>query len=68
MNAYDDLINSRAKRSAPQLLEALEDLLEDTQHAEHRCGDPCCPVDSARRIVALVKTGKSQPPTASEKP
>lgn len=27
-------------------------LLEDTQHADHRCGDPDCIVDIARRVLA----------------
>jgi ribA/ribD-fused uncharacterized protein len=31
-----------------KLAEALEELLNDTQHANHSCGDPNCPVSTAR--------------------
>ena len=31
-----------------RLREALKDLLEDTQHSKHHCGDEDCPVDRAR--------------------
>ena len=34
-----------------ELLEALRDLLADTQHADHFCGDPTCPVAKARAAI-----------------
>jgi len=37
------------------LVEALDGLLEDTQHATHHCGDPDCPVDAARAALARAK-------------
>lgn len=36
-----------------ELAEALKNLLNDTQHSEHFCGDPNCPVANA--IAALAK-------------
>lgn len=36
-----------------ELVEALKNLLNDTQHSEHFCGDPNCPVANA--IAALAK-------------
>lgn len=39
-----------------QLLEALKGLLQDTQHAEHDCGDEeWCPVIKARAAIAQVE-------------
>lgn len=34
-----------------RLREALAGLLNDTQHSEHNCGDPQCPVDAARAAL-----------------
>ena len=33
------------------LVEALRNLLADTQHAEHNCGDEDCPVAKARALL-----------------
>ena len=44
----------RAARQAPDtsgLREALEDLLDDTQHSDHDCGDVDCPVTRARAAL-----------------
>lgn len=39
--------------SAPDLLDAVTNLLQDTQHANHICGDgPHCPVVKARAAIA----------------
>lgn len=57
--SFDDAIQTDADieliAAAPDLIDALEALLEDTQHAEHDCGDPDCPVRKAR--AALEKAG-----------
>ena len=37
------------------LVEALDDLLADTQHATHDCGDDDCPVRRARAALALYR-------------
>lgn len=34
-----------------RLRAALRELLGDTQHAAHACGDPDCPVDRARALL-----------------
>lgn len=36
----------------PGLREALENLLEDTEHRSHECGDADCPVSRARAALA----------------
>ena len=36
-----------------RLREALRRLLDDSQHSEHRCGDPYCPVDYARVALGM---------------
>lgn len=38
-----------------QCVEALDDLLNDTQHKDHNCGDENCPVDKAREVLGKVK-------------
>ena len=39
-----------------KLLEALKDLLQDTQHAEHECGDEeWCPVIKARAAISQAE-------------
>lgn len=37
-----------------ELKNALLDLLDDTEHANHDCGDAKCPVARARAILAKV--------------
>jgi hypothetical protein len=34
-----------------RLRDALEDLLDDTQHSEHDCGDTDCPVARAHAVL-----------------
>ncbi len=34
-----------------RLRDALKDLLEDTQHVDHNCGDEDCPVANARAAL-----------------
>lgn len=34
-----------------ELEKALKNLLEDTQHSEHYCGDEDCPVAVAKRVL-----------------
>lgn len=52
------LANARLIAAAPDLLAALTELLADTQHVRHNCGDPDCPVDVARQVVARA-TGET---------
>jgi hypothetical protein len=33
------------------LLEALGNLIDDTQHSEHHCSDASCPVAIAKRVL-----------------
>ena len=52
------LANARLIAAAPELLEALRELLEDTQHANHDCGDlSYCPVSKARAAIAKATGG-----------
>lgn len=44
--------NARLVSAAPELLEALHNLLADTQHSKHKCDDPDCPVEAARAVIA----------------
>lgn len=55
------MVAIRAKRRSSELLSALKDLLEDTQHSTHNCGDPDCCVAVARRLVAEIE-GTVRPP------
>ena len=58
-------VNARLIAAAPELLEALHGLLQDTQHKEHDCGDTeWCPVIRAKRAIALA-TGEEPPMTAN---
>lgn len=41
--------------AAPEMYEALKDLLADTQHISHNCGEEDCPVFRARSVVAKVE-------------
>lgn len=34
---------------------ALRELLADTPHANHNCGDPDCPVDRARAVLGGMR-------------
>ena len=47
---------ARLKSSNKEMLEALENLVEDTQHCEHDCGDPDCPVQQAREVINSART------------
>lgn len=42
------------------LVEALDELLADTQHATHDCGDADCPVRRAHAALALYNKGTGQ--------
>lgn len=54
----DFAFNARLIAAAPDLLEALRELLDDTQHSTHDCGDDDCPVRRAR--AAIVKATGAQ--------
>jgi hypothetical protein len=54
------LANARLIAAAPDLLEALKLLLEDTQHKTHDCGDACCPVGIARAALAKATGNDSR--------
>ena len=41
-----------------ELVEALRNLLEDTQHSEHECVDKDCPVAVARAVLAKYDARK----------
>lgn len=48
--------DARLIAAAPELLEALKDLLSDTQHSTHDCGDEeWCPVIKARAAIAKAQ-------------
>lgn len=49
------LLEERAKKHAERMFFALRELLEDTQHKDHDCGEAGCPVDEARKVVRLVE-------------
>lgn len=61
----DETINANARliEAAPELLDALIDLLLDTQHSEHNCTDEHCPVARAKRAISHA-TGEPLPPNA----
>lgn len=44
-------IQREAADEIERLRSALRDLLADTPHADHNCGDPDCPVDRARAAL-----------------
>lgn len=46
----------RLRARIAELESVLMGLLNDTQHADHNCGDPMCPVDEAR--AALEAKGR----------
>ena len=54
------LVAAAEREAKDELLGALQDLLMDTQHSEHECGDKNCPVSHARR-VALKYDTRGQP-------
>lgn len=45
-----------------ELVQALQSLLADTQHAEHSCDDDGCPVQQAR--AAIAKATSTEAPKA----
>lgn len=49
-------VTANAKRHAVELYEALKDLVEDTQHVNHNCGDRDCPVRKALRVLNKVNS------------
>lgn len=53
--------NARLIEAAPELLDALIDLLLDTQHSDHNCPDEHCPVARAKRAISKA-TGEPLPP------
>lgn len=66
LNCDDDLVaTADTKREAAfitlavnhhdALVEALRNLLADTQHAEHNCGDEDCPVAKAHALLAKIE-------------
>jgi len=65
----DDVVraNARLIAAAPELLDALIDLLLDTQHAGHECQDEHCPVARAKRAISQA-TGEPLPPNVQAHP
>lgn len=47
--------HARARRRGVELFDALKNLLEDTQHSGHHCGDADCPVLVARQLVREIE-------------
>jgi len=54
-NAWRYLAPATPPATVAALVEALDDLLADTQHATHDCGDDDCPVRRARAALALYR-------------
>ena len=52
IKAEAEAANLRAQLAEAR--QALSDLLDDTQHANHNCGDEWCPVKAARAILARI--------------
>ena len=48
-----DNISRQAATELKRLRAALRDLLEDTQHKHHNCGDDWCPVKKARAALEV---------------
>ena len=70
MKVYDmpeDWIAARAKKHSMALYRALRDLLEDSQHSDHNCGDEGCCVARARIVLAEIN-GLSPQQSPDEKP
>lgn len=44
-------VNVIEKSAYNRAVEALKGLLNDSQHADHNCGDDRCPVDHARQTL-----------------
>lgn len=50
------LVAADEREAKDELLAALQDLLMDTQHAEHQCGDKNCPVAHAKSVALKYDT------------
>ena len=48
---FAELVAESEREAKEELLDALQDLLMDTQHSEHECEDKDCPVANAKNVA-----------------
>ena len=48
---FAELVAEAEREAKEELLDALQDLLMDTQHSEHECEDKNCPVVNAKNVA-----------------
>ena len=48
---FAELVAEAEREAKEELLDALQDLLMDTQHSEHECEDKNCPVANAKNVA-----------------
>lgn len=48
----------KARDISAELLDALTDLVADSQHADHHCGEIGCPVDRARAAIDQARAAQ----------
>lgn len=51
LERFAALVAAAEREAKDELLAALQDLLMDTQHSEHSCGDKNCPVAHAKAVA-----------------
>ena len=51
LERFADLVAAAEREAKEELLDALQDLLMDTQHSEHECEDKNCPVANAKNVA-----------------
>ena len=51
LERFAALVAAAEREAKEELLDALQDLLMDTQHSEHECEDKNCPVANAKNVA-----------------